>query len=103
MDPDFYELVGDTVIANAHLVLAVWDGGPSGGHGGTTELVQDAAHAGLPIIHVDAAGREPTRIVWAGFGPLRWAGIGISELPCGPADGVAKVVEQLLQPPGFGH
>ena len=69
-----YELVGDTVIANADLVLAVWDGGPSGGHGGTTELVQDAAHAGLPIIHVDAAGREPTRIVWAGFGPLLMGG-----------------------------
>ncbi|UJW36868.1 hypothetical protein L3Q67_02325 [Saccharothrix sp. AJ9571] len=42
------------------VVLAVWDGGPSSGHGGTADVVDAARERGLPVTIVwpDGAERE---------------------------------------------
>lgn len=71
-DPDAkkaYEAAGFTVLSQSDIVLAIWDGGPSKGRGGTTEMVNTAARLGLPIIHVDAGGKAPPLIRWNGLKP----------------------------------
>ena len=69
-DPDAkkaYEAAGFTVLSQSDIVLAIWDGGPSKGRGGTTEMVNTAARFGLPITRVDAGGKAPPLIRWNGL------------------------------------
>ncbi len=48
-----YETVGLTVLAQADILLSVWDGKPARGRGGTGDIVDDAARQGVPIVVVD--------------------------------------------------
>src|SRR5947209_6475111 len=61
-----YEAAGLTVLSQADILLAIWDGGPSRGRGGTTDILDAAARSGMPVIHVDIAGKTAT---------LRWGGL----------------------------
>lgn len=66
-DPDAqkaYEAVGFTIISQSDILLTIWDGGPSGGRGGTTEMLNTAARLGIPIIQIDATGASETCIRW---------------------------------------
>ncbi|GLW89477.1 hypothetical protein [Actinokineospora globicatena] len=58
--PDAYMAAGEHVLASVDAVVAVWDGGPSGGHGGTADVVEAAAVRGLPVTIVwpEGAARE---------------------------------------------
>jgi hypothetical protein len=55
-----YMAASEHVLANVHALVAVWDGGPSGGHGGTADVVDAARERGLPVTVVwpDRARRE---------------------------------------------
>ncbi|MGA1984145.1 MAG: hypothetical protein ABSG84_16980 [Acidobacteriaceae bacterium] len=55
-----YEAVGRFVVRHCDLLLAVWDGKPSNGRGGTAEIVRYAAITGIPVwwIHAGEAA-EP--------------------------------------------
>ena len=48
-----YEAVGDALIAASDLVLALWDGDPERGRGGTGQVVRRAVRRGVPVLHVD--------------------------------------------------
>ena len=41
-----YEAAAYTVVDQSDVVIAVWDGGPSGGRGGTTDTMEAAAREG---------------------------------------------------------
>jgi hypothetical protein len=56
--PQAYEAAALEILDNAALLIAVWDGGPSGGRGGTTESIRQATARKLPILWVDAAGQK---------------------------------------------
>jgi hypothetical protein len=58
-----YEAVGRYVVRHSDLLIAIWDGGPGGGRGGTADIVHYAASAGVPVWWIDASTdtREP---VW---------------------------------------
>jgi hypothetical protein len=62
-----YEAAGLTMIDNSDIVLSVWDEGESRGRGGTTAMLQAATDLGIPIIHIDAKGVQPTLIKWSGL------------------------------------
>ena len=98
--PRAYEIVGDTVLDCSDLVLAVWDGGPSAGRGGTTELLVRATGQGLPIVHIDATGTQPTRIRWAGLSQLALPRADIVDVPSAALNKTVEVIEQLVRPPG---
>jgi hypothetical protein len=51
-----YEAVGRLVVRNCDLLIAIWDGGKSGGRGGTAEIVHYAGRHGLPIWWIPADG-----------------------------------------------
>lgn len=96
-----YEAAGRTILDNSDVVLAVWDGGPSAGRGGTTELIERAARENIPIIHVDAAGAAPTRVLWSGLERrLLSMERDLADLPAALLeDAVDDLVDALLRPP----
>jgi hypothetical protein len=51
-----YAQAGATVLAQSDLLLAVWDGAPARGEGGTAETVDEAARQATPVIVIDPAG-----------------------------------------------
>src|SRR6185312_626321 len=52
-----YEAVGRFVVRNCDLLIAIWDGKPPRGRGGTFDMVRFAAETGTPVwwIHADNA------------------------------------------------
>jgi hypothetical protein len=49
-----YEAVGRLTVERAHILVAVWDGKPAAGRGGTPEIMQFALDLGRPVIWIDA-------------------------------------------------
>ncbi len=49
-----YLQVGRFVLDHSDLLIAVWDGAPAAGEGGTGQIVAEALAAGVPTVHVDA-------------------------------------------------
>ncbi|MEO1205104.1 MAG: hypothetical protein AAFV45_02120 [Pseudomonadota bacterium] len=49
-----YEAVGQATVDTADILVAVWDGEPAAGRGGTPEIIGYARARGLPVIWVDA-------------------------------------------------
>lgn len=94
-----YAAAGRTVLDTADVVLAVWDGGASAAHGGTTELLERAASAGLPIVCIDASAQIPTRILWSHLAAVPLPGVSLSDVPSASIGQTAQVIDQLLRPP----
>jgi hypothetical protein len=59
-----YEAVGRYVVRHCDLLIAIWDGGPSGGRGGTADIVRYAAVSGVPVWWLHAT--EEHAPVWIG-------------------------------------
>lgn len=49
---DAYMAASEDVLTNVDEMVAVWDGGPSGGHGGTADVVVAARARGIPVMVV---------------------------------------------------
>lgn len=99
-----YEVAGHTLIDNADILLAVWDGGVTAGRGGTTEMVEHAAREGLPVMHVDATGEAPPRLLWRGLSEHYLGGGDLSDKPTAILrEALGGVVEALVRPPGGGE
>ena len=52
-DDDAYLAAGRRVVELSEVVLAVWNGKPAAGKGGTAEVVAYAISRGAPLIHID--------------------------------------------------
>lgn len=59
-DREAYMAASEHVLSTIDALVAVWDGGPSGGHGGTADVVAAARERGLPVTVVwpDGAARD---------------------------------------------
>jgi hypothetical protein len=56
-----YERAGHTILDAADLLIAVWDGAPGRGRGGTGAVVAEAWRRRLPIVHLSTqAHAQPT-------------------------------------------
>jgi hypothetical protein len=98
--PSAYESAGLTILGNSDILVAVWDGKPSEGQGGTTELVECAAKNGLPIIHIDAAGKRAPRLLWGGLTKFPLSDVDLADLPVLPlAKSLPDLVDKLVGPP----
>ena len=94
-----YESVGLTVLGQSDVVLMVWDGKASAGRGGTTEMIQTAIRAGLPIIYVDANAQTETKILWEGVTLTSSAAEVIDEIPAKRMDELGAIIDILVRPP----
>ena len=62
-----YVMAGRATIAHCDLLIALWDGEPPRGRGGTGEVVEIALLEGTPILHLPIAPGQPMRLLWSGF------------------------------------
>ena len=58
-----YLAAGQRVAADAELLIAVWDGDPARGLGGTADIVQHALAIGRPVLHLNPISFERRRLV----------------------------------------
>lgn len=56
-DEDAYFAAGQRVVELSDIVLAVWNGEPAKGKGGTANVVAYAIRRGVPLIHIDPISR----------------------------------------------
>ena len=68
-DAEAYMAAGRATIAHCDLLIAVWDGRPPRGRGGTAEVVHLAVAQGTPVIHIPADGEQVMTLMWSGFDP----------------------------------
>ena len=64
-----YALAGRAAVAHADVLIAIWNGLPARGAGGTGEVVEHALRRGMPVIHVSSTGSDPVRLIWSGHDP----------------------------------
>jgi hypothetical protein len=53
LDPAAYAAVGRAVLRHTDVLIAVWDGAPAAGAGGTAEVVDQARAWQLPVVRID--------------------------------------------------
>jgi len=69
-DPaDAYVMTGRATIAHCDVMLAIWDGLPPRGRGGTGDVVELAVVNGTPVVHLPVDPAEPSRLLWSAFDP----------------------------------
>ena len=56
-DEDAYLAAGQRVVELSDIVLAVWNGEPAKGKGGTADVVAYAIRRGIPLIHINPISR----------------------------------------------
>ena len=66
---DAYVMTGRGTVAHCDILIAVWDGLPPRGRGGTGEVVQLALTRGTAIIHVPLQEEAEARLLWSAFDP----------------------------------
>ena len=65
-----YVQAGRATVAHSDLLIAVWDGLPARGRGGTAEIIEHALARGTPIVHVPVDAAAPPVILWSAFDPV---------------------------------
>jgi hypothetical protein len=66
---DAYVMTGRGTVAHCDILIAVWDGLPPRGRGGTGEVVQLALTRGTAIVHVPILAGAEARLLWSAFDP----------------------------------
>jgi len=54
-----YAQVGLHVLDESDVIIAIWDGQPAQGEGGTADIVRRALDRGMPVLHIKAGNRKP--------------------------------------------
>lgn len=98
-----YEAAGLLTLANADIVIAVWDQLPADGVGGTALIVEHAVAEGVPVILIDPRRPDEPSILWRADQTLPTARSGIEDLPRRPLAGLLpEVITLVLAPPADG-
>lgn len=90
-----YRRAGHALLADAHILLAVWDGLGAQGAGGTAEVVSEACRRRIPVIHVSTMARTPPALIWQPRGRQARDAAGPTR-PCGRAE-LAAVVSHVMR------
>lgn len=99
-----YEAAGLLMLANADLVIAIWDQMPADGVGGTALIVEQAMAADVPVILIDPRVPDEPAILWRADSALPTAREGIETIPRRPlGDTLSTVVDIIVGPPRDPH
>lgn len=95
-----YEAAGLLMLANADIVIAVWDQQAAAGIGGTALIVEHAVAEGVPVILIDPRKPEAPSLLWRADMTLPPARSDIEEVPRRPLTGnLERAVRILVEPP----
>lgn len=95
-----YVMAGRATVAHCDLLLALWDGQPARGRGGTAETIDLALGKGTPILHLPVDPAAEPNLLWSAFDPVVVSAAG--DRGCSRrADGatLSLVLRALLAPP----
>lgn len=56
-----YAAVGAQLLRSCNILLAIWDGEPSRGKGGSVEIIQQARASGIPVVWIHASKAQSPR------------------------------------------
>jgi len=59
-----YLRAGHALLDQADVLLALWDGAPSRGTGGTADVVDEAFRRRIPVLHLSTRPRQRPRLLW---------------------------------------
>lgn len=95
-----YMLAGRATLAHSDILIALWDGEPARGTGGTAEVVSLALRRGVPVIHLATQPDDPGRILWTGYGEFVDASDfeSIPSCPITPTC-LRELVQRVIGPP----
>ncbi|THD49023.1 MAG: hypothetical protein E7774_02305 [Bradyrhizobium sp.] len=97
--PIAFEAAGLTMLALSDILIAVWDGKPADGRGGTGQIVEEAARRGAPIIIVDPENGA-ARLLWAEASADESAVRRTLDIPPCPLEPtLATLIARLVAPP----
>ena len=65
-DEDAYLAAGQRVVERATLMVAIWDGEPARGRGGTADIVAHARVHGVPVVWIGATAPHRVTVMRAG-------------------------------------
>lgn len=65
---DAYAQVGEWVLDQSDAIIAIWDGRPAQGKGGTADIARRALDRGMPLLHIKAGNRRPGTCEPTGLG-----------------------------------
>lgn len=96
-----YVMAGRGTVAHCDVLIAVWDGLPPRGRGGTGEIVEFAIQRGTAIIHLPLDPGQEAEILWSAFDPNVLTRTGHDANVHRPLDGehLALLLEAMLALP----
>jgi hypothetical protein len=95
-----YVMAGRATVAHSDLLIAVWDGLPARGRGGTGEIVRLAHDRATPTIHVPIAASDAVNLRWSAFEPtFVTAADDVANVRAFGLDELLSVLNVLLSPP----
>ena len=97
--PATFEAAGLTMLAQSDILVAVWDGKPADGRGGTGQIVEEATRRGTPVVIVDPKDGA-TRLLWAdepADATTARRALDIAPRPLTPA--LAALIARIVGPP----
>ena len=97
---DAYVMTGRATVAHCDILIAIWDGLPPRGRGGTGEVALLAITRGTAVIHLPPDPATGARLLWSAFDPtvLTVADDPSVERPLERAD-LDALLHGLLMPP----
>ncbi|WP_051504033.1 hypothetical protein [Sphingomonas jaspsi] len=94
-----YEAAGRMVLDQSDLLIAVWDGSPALGRGGTAEIVAEAVLAHVPVVIIDVDGALAT-MLWSGLDEAGHDRPTVEGVPrCAFDQCIGRVMQTLMSPP----
>lgn len=95
-----YEAAGLLMLANADIVIAIWDQLPADGIGGTAMIVEHAVAEGVPVVLIDPRAPGDVSVLWRADLALPTARAGIEDVPRRAlASLLPSMIAIMLSPP----
>src|SRR5512142_3368988 len=92
------------MLANADIVIAIWDQLPADGIGGTAKIVEQAVAEGVPVILIDPRAPGDASVLWRADLALPTARAGLEDVPRRALTAVLpKMLAIMLAPPEGGE
>jgi hypothetical protein len=90
-----YERAGRVVLAQCDVLVALWDGGPARGRGGTSQIVAEAVAGDIPVIHLDPHDTAAPLILWSGLNAHDLGEETVATVARAPLDSLGAVLAAL--------
>lgn len=95
-----YENAGRVVLDQGDILIAVWDGNPALGRGGTAEIAAEAIAKHVPVVMINIDGETPPVMMWSGLDEAGHDQPTIEGVPRSPFDEcITRVILTLVSPP----